>query len=111
MIMKSLLLATALALVAIAPASAGDLTATITQATLENAKSNWYSILIVVDNNTNRRFEQTKWNCLFYSNNQIVGQEDIFVEANEAGKQSAKTWHVTTFKPFDKSECGLTHKQ
>jgi hypothetical protein len=109
--MKRLLLAAAIALTAIAPASAGGLTATITQAKLETAKNNWYSILIVVDNGTNRSFEQTKWNCIFYSNNEIVGQEDIFVEANEAGKQSAKTWHVTTFKPFDKSECRLTHKQ
>jgi hypothetical protein len=101
------LLAAAIALTAIAPASAGDLAATITQVKREFTEGN-YSILIVVDNGTNKSFEQTKWNCLFYSNNQIVGQADIFVEANEAGKQSAKTYLVTTFKPFDKSECRLS---
>jgi hypothetical protein len=106
-IMKRLLLATVLALVAIAPASAGGLTATITQA--KPAHDDNYSILLVVDNGTNQSFKMTEWSCVFYSNNQIVGEDSVHVyNIHEPGKQTAKGTYVKSFKPFDKSECRLT---
>jgi hypothetical protein len=104
--MKRLLLAAAFGLVAIAPASAGGLTATVTQA--KPAFADKYAILVVVDNQTNESFKSTMWSCIFYSNNQIVGQDNVLVEVIEAGKQSAATAYVKSFKPFDKSECRLT---
>ena len=106
-----LALAASVAILATSPyakaqAPAVGLTATITQ--VKPVGDNNFDILVVVDNPTNERFEWTSWSCLFFSNNTLVGEETVIVEINEPGKQSAKTWHVKTFKPFDKSECRLT---
>ena len=104
------LIASAMVLAALsAPASAGGLTATVTHA--KPAYGDKYSILVVVDNQTNDSFKWTQWSCIFYSNGQIVGQDRIYVDNNESGKQSAKSTYVKSFKPFDKSECRLTETE
>lgn len=87
------------------PLPAG-LTATVTQ--VKPAGNDDYSILLVVENASNKNFVVTKWTCLFSSGKDIVGQADIWVDASEASKQAAKTYLIRTFKPFDKSECRLT---
>jgi hypothetical protein len=90
---------------AIVPASAAGLTATITQ--IRPAYDDKYAVLVVVDNATNESFKRAEWSCIFYSNSQIVGQDEVYVDNNEAGKQSAKRTYIASFKPFDKSECRL----
>ena len=107
--MKELIASTMVLAALSAPASAGGLTATVTHA--KPAYGDKYSILVVVDNQTNDSFKWTQWSCIFYSNGQIVGQDRIYVDNNEPGKQSAKSTYVKSFKPFDKSECRLTETE
>jgi hypothetical protein len=106
-VMKKLLIATALLCTLASPAVCDDgLVATITQ--VKPADDNNYSILVVVDNHANKTFKWTEWSCIFYdNNNQIVGEDNVYVDISEPGKQSAKRTYVQSFKPFDTSECRL----
>jgi hypothetical protein len=103
--MKRLLLAATLGIAVIAPAYAGDLTATITQAKLLSGDS--YNVLLVINNQTAQAFRSTKWSCVFYSNNEIVGEDSIYVDNVESGKKTPKSTMISSFRPFDKSECRL----
>ena len=91
-------------------AAAPDLSARITQSRIASDK--YVDLLIVVDNESDRSFELTRWSCQFFNEGEPVGEDSFIVENVQQNRQtSAVRSTQKLFDKFNSTECRLIDKR
>ena len=91
-------------------AATPDLSARITQSRIASDK--YVDLLIVVDNESDRSFELTRWSCQFFNEGEPVGEDSFIVENVQQNRQtSAVRSTQKLFDKFNSTECRLIDKR